>query len=130
LKKQILPRRQLLFWRFVSLIFSMLVPMHPVGAQSARQTGKTPASSSQKLRVATRVVAPFVMQDGSRLQGFSIELWNAIAEQLGVETEYSVSPSVKSLLGVVQAQRADVGIAAISITSERERRFRLLTADV
>jgi polar amino acid transport system substrate-binding protein len=63
------------------------------------------------------------MQDGSRLQGFSIELWNAIAEQLGVETEYSVSPSVKSLLGVVQAQRADVGIAAISITSERERRF-------
>jgi polar amino acid transport system substrate-binding protein len=63
------------------------------------------------------------MQDGERLQGFSIDLWNAIAQQLGTRTEYSINPSVNSLLSSVQARRADAGIAAISITAERERRF-------
>jgi polar amino acid transport system substrate-binding protein len=92
-------------------------------AQVASRNSRTTAGDSKTLRVATRVVAPFVMQDGARLQGFSIDLWNAIAQQLGTRTEYSINPSVNSLLSSVQARRADAGIAAISITAERERRF-------
>jgi polar amino acid transport system substrate-binding protein len=114
-----LHRRQLL----LCLAAVLLVSSHRVSAQPTSQTRGTNTSNSPTVRVATRVVAPFVMRDGNKLQGFSIELWNAIAEQLGTRTEYSTNGSVKALLSAVQTRQADVGIAAISITSQRERNF-------
>jgi polar amino acid transport system substrate-binding protein len=86
-----------------------------------------PASSSQgsvsKLRVATRVVPPMVIEDKGALRGFSIELWNSISARLNRATEYLVMSDVGELLDAVGDGRADLGIAAISITSEREGRF-------
>jgi polar amino acid transport system substrate-binding protein len=86
-----------------------------------------PVSSAQesvtKLRVATRVVPPIVIEDNGALGGFSIDLWNSISAQLNRETEYIVTSDVGELLDAVGEGRADLGIAAISITSEREKRF-------
>ena len=86
-----------------------------------------PGSSAQggvpKLRVATRVVPPMVIEDKGALRGFSIELWNSISARLNRETEYLVMSDVGELLDAVVDGRADLGIAAISITSEREIRF-------
>src|SRR5215510_5460795 len=86
-----------------------------------------PGSSAQgnvsKLRVATRVVPPMVVEDKGALRGFSIDLWNSISARLNRETEYIVMSDVGELLDAVGDGRADLGIAAISITSERERRF-------
>lgn len=76
-----------------------------------------------KLRVATRVVPPMVIEKNGVLSGFSIELWNSIGERLNRETEYVVMSDIKELLDAVGDGRADLGIAAISITSERENRF-------
>lgn len=75
------------------------------------------------LRVATRVVPPLVIQENGDLSGFSIELWRALAAKLNLKTEFQVHPDVKSLLANVHNKRADLGIAAISITSEREQSF-------
>jgi len=76
-----------------------------------------------KLRVATRIVPPMVIEKNGILSGFSIELWNSIGERLNRETEYVVMSDVSELLDAVGSGRADLGIAAISITSERENRF-------
>ena len=76
-----------------------------------------------KLRVATRMVPPMVIEKNGILSGFSIELWNSIGERLNRETEYVVMSDVSELLDAVGSGRADLGIAAISITSERENRF-------
>ena len=57
------------------------------------------------------------------LRGFSIELWNSISARLNRETEYLVVSDVGELLDAVGDGRADLGIAAVSITSEREGRF-------
>lgn len=81
------------------------------------------AQDKEKLRVATRVVPPFVTEDKGQLGGFSIELWKAIAERLNVDSEFKVSPSVPALLDGVKAGDADVGIAAISVTAERDKQF-------
>jgi ABC-type amino acid transport substrate-binding protein len=75
------------------------------------------------LHVATRVVPPMVVDDQGRLTGFSIELWNGIAEKLKATTEYKVAPDVGALLQAVQSGKADLGVAAISITAERDRDF-------
>lgn len=79
--------------------------------------------SASKLRVATRVVAPMVIEDKGALRGFSIDLWNSISARLNRETEYLVMSDVGEVLDAVGNGRADLGIAAISITSERESRF-------
>lgn len=75
------------------------------------------------VRVATRVIPPMVIDDHGRLTGFSIDLWNAIADKLKVATEYKVAPDVGALLEYVRSGKADLGISAISITAERDREF-------
>ncbi len=75
------------------------------------------------VRVATRIVPPMVVDDQGHLTGFSIDLWNAIAEKLKLATEYKVASDVGVLLDEVRSGRADLGIAAISITAERDREF-------
>jgi polar amino acid transport system substrate-binding protein len=73
-----------------------------------------------KLHVATRLIRPFVFEEGGRLTGFSIELWQEISKQMNVQSEFVVKPTVKELLASVAAHETTLGIAAISITAERE----------
>jgi polar amino acid transport system substrate-binding protein len=80
-------------------------------------------SQPSKLRVATRLVRPFVFEQGGQLTGFSIELWQEIARQVNVQSEFVVKPTVKELLNAVKSNDASVGIAAISITADREIDF-------
>ncbi|BCM91298.1 hypothetical protein IAD21_03164 [Abditibacteriota bacterium] len=87
---------------------------------------KTPAPTSapvasQTLRVATREIAPFVTMHDGQLTGFSIELWNAISEKLGTKPTWEVQPNVKGIVDDVESGKAQVGIAAISITAKREQ---------
>jgi len=80
-------------------------------------------SQPSKLRVATRLVRPFVYEQQGQLTGFSIELWQQIARQLNIQSEFVVKPTVKELLDAVKSNDASVGIAAISITADREIDF-------
>jgi polar amino acid transport system substrate-binding protein len=64
-----------------------------------------------------------VIEDGGRLTGFSVDLWHSIADRLGVPSRFVVTRGVTDLLEAVRSGRADVGIAAVSITADRERSF-------
>ena len=74
----------------------------------------------ESLRVATRLVKPFAFEENGKRTGFSIELWNEIATQLNVKSEFVVKPTVKELLDAVKSKDVDLAVAAISITAERE----------
>ena len=80
-------------------------------------------AQSQPLRVATRLVRPFVFEEGGQLTGFSIELWQEISRELDTKSNFIVKPSVKEILQAVKSKEADLGIAAISITAEREKEW-------
>lgn len=84
-------------------------------------TGSAPAQDGPALKVATRVLPPMVIENGGGLSGFSIDLWNEIATRLKVRTSYQVNPDVRALLAQVTDGAADLGISAISITSERHK---------
>jgi len=43
--------------------------------------------AAAKLRVATRIVPPMVIEKNGALSGFSIELWSSIGDRLNRETE-------------------------------------------
>ena len=98
--------------RFTVVLFLLCFAPHAFGQ-----------SQSSKLRVATRLVRPFVYGQQGQLTGFSIELWQEIARQLNVQSEFVVKPTVKELLNAVKSNDASVGIAAISITADREIDF-------
>ncbi len=90
---------------------------------ASAQSQPSPAGSSPTLRVATRVIPPFVIQQGSELSGFSIDLWRSLATEIGTKYNIQVYPNVMQLLAAVENKKADLGIAAISITAEREQKF-------
>ena len=79
--------------------------------------------SGQPVKVITRVLPPFVIGEGGHYQGFSIDLWEAIAKELGRPTAYTETANVKDLLTAIEYGQGDLGIAAISITSERQQKF-------
>src|SRR5438552_18649516 len=76
---------------------------------------------AEKLRVATRLVRPFVFEEKGQLTGFSIELWQEISKQLNVKSELVVKPSVREWLDATRPKEAGLAIAAIPITADREK---------
>jgi polar amino acid transport system substrate-binding protein len=76
---------------------------------------------SRKLIVAVKPLEPFVIKRGEQLEGFSIDLWDAIAKSNGWAFEYKFLPTVQAVLEDVQGGVSDVGIAGISMTDEREQ---------
>jgi polar amino acid transport system substrate-binding protein len=75
--------------------------------------------TDQRLRVATRIIKPFVFEENRALTGFSIELWQEISSQLNAQSEFVIKPSVKDLLEATRSKEVDLAIAAIS-NRERE----------
>jgi ABC-type amino acid transport substrate-binding protein len=73
------------------------------------------------LRVVTKRFEPFVIYQDKKYIGFSIELWEKIAEDLGLEYELYGVNTIAKLLDEVERGAADVAIAGISITSKREQ---------
>lgn len=72
------------------------------------------------LRVVTKSFSPFVIYEDGSYTGFSIELWDMIATRLGMEYRISNVGTVDSLIENVRTQKADVGIAGVSMTAARE----------
>ena len=97
----------------VVVLLMLLIMVGPVQAQSP----------TKPLRVATRIVPPFVFEDKGKLVGFSIDLWRSITDEMGVKSELFVNPTVADLLSAVKSDKADLGIAAISMTAERDKDF-------
>ncbi len=75
---------------------------------------------AQPLRVVTQRFEPFVIYENQQYQGFSLDLWDAIAAELDIPYELVGVNSVAKLLDEVQRGAADVAVAGIGITSHAE----------
>ncbi len=76
--------------------------------------------TDQPLQVVTKEIPPFVLKDQDRLTGFSIDLWKEIAQIAGFPFDFVEVESVTEQLDALANGNADVAIAAISMTPERE----------
>lgn len=85
------------------------------------------ASAAETLRVGVKPSEPWVMYDPAlpvaerHPTGFSIELWQALAEKLGAQTEWVYFDTTKELVDAAAAAKIDAGIAAITVTAQREQ---------
>lgn len=98
---------------YATLVFlALLLALHPAPA----------AAQPTPLRVAIKPLTPFVIYgDNDQYAGFSIDLWSEIADRMGITYDYLPLTTVAEVLEAVQTNQADVGIAGISITREREQ---------
>ena len=102
-------------------ILTMVMVLTLPGRISCAQVDiELPEPQQQKLVVTTKLFKPLVYRVNDELVGFSIDLLQALAEQLELEYELQVAESVGELLESVQNGDADIGIAGISITEARE----------
>ncbi len=73
------------------------------------------------LRIGTKQIAPFAIKDGEgHWRGISIEFWKEVATELNLKYEF-VETDLKGILNGVKEGTLNLGIAAISITPEREK---------
>lgn len=102
--------RTTLQWALGVLLF-LLLSASPVKSQEASKT----------LRVATKPFVPFVFEQNGQDAGFSIDLWRSIADELDVLYEFYPTQTVTELVDALEAGNADVAVAGMTITSEREQ---------
>ncbi|WP_175165878.1 transporter substrate-binding domain-containing protein [Paraburkholderia fynbosensis] len=105
----------------------MASPMNGAAAEAIRAVdgaGSVSASAggaSGPVRVAIAPIAPFVLPQEGTPEGFSIDIWNEVARRMSVDFIWHRVPTQSDLLSAVQRGEADVAIAAITMTPEREK---------
>src|SRR5262245_46271858 len=106
------------------LIVSCVLLGSAIRAQAQSEPQETKRSPAQiqtrPLRVATGLIAPFVLKQGDQLTGFSVDLWNALTRQLEVTSSFVEFKSSAEQLQAVERGDVDVAISAITMTAERE----------
>jgi ABC-type amino acid transport substrate-binding protein len=103
---------------FVILAFFLCL----AGSLPRHALAAPPEFPNRELVVGTKEAPPFAMKatDGS-WTGLSIDLWQQVAEKLGVKYRLVEEPSVQSLLDATKRGDYDLSVAAITITADRER---------
>ncbi|GGW73310.1 transporter substrate-binding domain-containing protein [Alteromonas halophila] len=81
------------------------------------------AQQQQSLQVGTKVAPPFVLKsDSGELEGISIELWRRIADDAGLEYQFTES-ELDSLIADTEGGQLDASVAALTVNAEREARI-------
>jgi glutamine transport system substrate-binding protein len=78
-------------------------------------------AQSQPLVVATDTAfVPFEFKEGDKYVGFDIDLWDAVAKELGLS--YRLQPmDFNGILPALQTKNVDVALAGITIKDERKK---------
>jgi polar amino acid transport system substrate-binding protein len=97
----------------------LLVFCAPLKAQT--DASNAASSTVPELRVLARNIEPFCMEKDGERSGFVIDLWSDIAREAGFKFEVETVPSAQALVDGLASKKADVGLGAFSITSQREQ---------
>ncbi|MGM0576727.1 MAG: transporter substrate-binding domain-containing protein [Myxococcota bacterium] len=92
-------------------------------AQPADTVPGPEAAAPEKLKVGIKVAPPFVLKDpDGTFRGISVDLWKEVALRLDLDYEFE-EHSLEDLLDGVESGRVDVGVAALTVTPDREKSF-------
>ncbi len=90
---------------------------------AALATGALADDQIAEIRAVAAPLRPFVVEEGGRLTGFSIDLWNEVAARLRVKTSYQLLADFPALYNSLKANEADVLVMGVFYTSEWDREF-------
>ncbi len=118
-------------FRSVALI-GVLVCLFAQPSAEAQESPSGPPSSppSDEVTVVMTELAPFVLNDADDADGFYAEIWDEVAARLGVRYDVVWVDSFAELLPAVADGRADIAIAPLAPTAEREAIYDFTSAVV
>jgi polar amino acid transport system substrate-binding protein len=109
----IFPRHRRL--RVLSLAFLIAVAASPALAQ---------ATADRAMTVGTKAAPPFAMQaENGTWTGLGLDLWRDMAKELGRPFTVKAYTSTQALIDAAARGEIDAGIAAVTITAEREQKI-------
>jgi len=108
-------------WVFDLVILTSLGALVLIFALPGRSEA-APLMQEQELplRVVTKEIEPFVFKEQDHFTGFSIDIWKEIALITNLPFEFVEVETVSEQLANLQEGQAEIAIAAISMTPERE----------
>ena len=99
-------------------IFLAFAGAKPVLAQEDEAIEPAPAST-----VGVYVHPPFVMVEDGRFHGMAIELWEWLAGQLGLESNYVELNNIGELVEAAAGGKIDVALTNLTVTRDRAERI-------
>lgn len=88
-----------------------------VATSATAQTIEPPAD---RVTVVMTELEPFIENDNGRADGFYAEIWDVVADDLGVDYDVVWVDTFAELLPMVAAGQADVAVAPLAPTATRE----------
>ena len=73
-----------------------------------------------KVKVAIAEFSPLIINESGSYTGFEIELWESIANDIGLDFEYE-NHNFQDLIPLVTEKRADIALAGITVNEKREK---------
>jgi ABC-type amino acid transport substrate-binding protein len=83
------------------------------------QTPVPSAGAATPIKVGVIIAPPFVTQTPAGYGGMAIDLWQDVADKLGVTFQYEKLPTFKALLSAVADGQVDLAVMDVTITKER-----------
>lgn len=91
-----------------------------VAAFAAAITIAQPAQAEDLIVATDTAFVPFEFKEGDKYVGFDIDMWDAIAEEIGVT--YTLQPmDFNGIIPALQTKQVDVALAGITIKEERQK---------
>ncbi len=107
--------------RVFAVVLALIIALD-ITAAAPRKPQDPP--QAQTLVIGTRVVPPFAFKNtAGAWEGISIDLWRDIATRLQTKYRFEEAATVKDLIDGVAEKKFDAGVAAITVTEERQRRL-------
>jgi ABC-type amino acid transport substrate-binding protein len=80
-------------------------------------------NTKQPVRVGLYVSPPFVIQEKDHFTGMAVDLWKALAEAQGLQSQYQPFPTVRALIDATANGEVDVAVTNLTITQGRAQRI-------
>jgi polar amino acid transport system substrate-binding protein len=74
----------------------------------------------------TYAPSEFIGADGSTIQGFDVDLFNLVAQKLGLKAKFETA-AFDSIIAGVGSQKYEVGVSSFTINSEREAQVNMVS---
>lgn len=105
--------------KFISLILVMVAMLCLLTACTSSKEGSLTVEDGKLIMATNATFPPYEYMDGSSIVGIDAEVASAIAKKLGLELEI-VDMEFDSIIESIKSGKADMGLAGITVTPERE----------
>lgn len=107
-------------WVLTGLL-AFAIPAFAADTNANPATGAPTGGKPATLKIAIKPAKPFTFKEDNQWKGYSVDLWNEVAQIKNWGTEWTDKETVPQVLESLQKHETQVAVGALSVTEEREK---------